>query len=168
MRNAMSQIDKKTAKFPRPPRHLLEAVTSTPRVRTKPSDIVASELSRAPQRERRYRIRIANAAHLGPWTLGPGKHCVGRVEDCDIAIEDSTISRHHLEIEILPGDGVVVRDLGSTNGSWLGDHQVERARVFGDFALRIGAVELEFKELSDVEEVLRQGPLDCLATVPAA
>ena len=89
-----------------------------------------------------YRVRVADGG--GTWYLGPGCHDIGRSRSCCIHIDHATVSRHHVEIEILAEGGVVVRDLDSTNGSWLGDRRIQRAAVAGDFDLRVGAIELEF------------------------
>jgi DNA segregation ATPase FtsK/SpoIIIE, S-DNA-T family len=42
---------------------------------------------------------------------------VGRSRTCDVQIDDAEVSRRHCEIFLRP-DGVFVRDLGSTRGTW--------------------------------------------------
>jgi adenylate cyclase len=48
---------------------------------------------------------------------------VGRAMACDLAIPDPTVSRQHAEVESAP-DGVVVRDLQSTNGTYVDGQRV--------------------------------------------
>ena len=48
---------------------------------------------------------------------------VGRAMACDLAIPDPTVSRQHAEIEAAP-DGVLVRDLQSTNGTYVDGQRV--------------------------------------------
>jgi S-DNA-T family DNA segregation ATPase FtsK/SpoIIIE len=75
--------------------------------------------------------------------LGRGLHLVGREHGCDVRVPDPDISRRHLELRV--GDGEVeVRDLGSTNGSRLGDEPLdERFRRWPPgTALRLGATTL--------------------------
>jgi murein DD-endopeptidase MepM/ murein hydrolase activator NlpD len=50
--------------------------------------------------------------------LTEGRHVLGRSEDSEIAIVNRNVSRHHLRLEV-GADGVVVTDLGSTNGTRL-------------------------------------------------
>jgi pSer/pThr/pTyr-binding forkhead associated (FHA) protein len=98
-----------------------------------------------------YRVRIAGAAEC--WFLRPGCHCIGRSRACSVQVDDRTVSRRHVEVEILAEGGVVLRDLDSTNGSWLDDRRIHRAAVAGDFDLRIGAVDLEFDQQRGVPDI---------------
>lgn len=92
-----------------------------------------------------YRVRIAGT--LEGWVLAPGGHCIGRSRDCAVCVDHTTVSRRHVEVEILAEGGVIVRDLGSTNGSWLGKRRIQHVALVGDFDLRVGAIELEFDPL---------------------
>src|SRR5437773_538016 len=51
---------------------------------------------------------------------------VGRSEDADIVLADSSISRNHAEVESTD-QGWIVRDLGSTNGTFVNGGRVSRA-----------------------------------------
>jgi pSer/pThr/pTyr-binding forkhead associated (FHA) protein len=57
---------------------------------------------------------------------------LGRASDCTIVIEDNAASKRHCALE-RAGDAYVVRDLGSTNGTFLNDRP-----VVGDAPLRHG------------------------------
>ncbi len=50
--------------------------------------------------------------------LPPGRHLIGRDVDCPLHVTDPAMSRRHALIHVT-SDSVTVRDLGSTNGSWL-------------------------------------------------
>ena len=52
------------------------------------------------------------------YLLTESKTIIGRGSDCDIVIDDPGISRKHLEIDITD-NGVIARDLGSTNGTYV-------------------------------------------------
>lgn len=60
---------------------------------------------------------------------------IGR-EGVDLALEDPEISRHHAAIEVA-GDLVTVVDLGSSNGTVIGDTQVAEALLenHGEFTI---------------------------------
>ena len=81
--------------------------------------------------------------------LPPGRHRVGRAAEASIRIEDPGLSRVHAELEVSAG-GVRVRDLRSTNGTWL-----EGVRVDGTprelprhARLRLGSSTLLFRPSS--------------------
>ena len=62
---------------------------------------------------------------------------VGRDASCDLAIVDSRVSRHH--IEIVPNAGVLrLRDTGSTNGTMLNGNPVVSADIGLGDVLRMG------------------------------
>lgn len=65
--------------------------------------------------------------------LGPGGTLrIGRDPACDLGAADPDLSRHHAELRMTPA-GAVVEDLGSKNGTYLGDE-----RITGLVALRSG------------------------------
>jgi hypothetical protein len=53
---------------------------------------------------------------------------IGRSSQCDVVLEDDSVSRRHAEIAVR-GGVCVVRDLGSCNGTWLNGRAVTRARL---------------------------------------
>ena len=57
---------------------------------------------------------------------------LGRHPDSDIFLDDVTVSRRHVEVE-LSGDGYVARDVGSLNGTY-----VNRTLIDGDQTLTNG------------------------------
>src|SRR3954469_15716781 len=44
---------------------------------------------------------------------------VGRSRECDVVVVEETVSRFHAELRHDSGDNWIVRDLDSTNGTWL-------------------------------------------------
>jgi adenylate cyclase len=67
---------------------------------------------------------------------------VGRAASCDLPIQDPTVSRRHAELE-LAGAGVRVRDLGSTNGTYLDGVRVTDALATPGSRLAFGKVDFE-------------------------
>jgi pSer/pThr/pTyr-binding forkhead associated (FHA) protein len=55
--------------------------------------------------------------------LGEGMTLVGRQEDCDLRIPLSDISRRHAQV-LIHDDAVVIRDLGSANGTFVNNKRV--------------------------------------------
>ena len=74
------------------------------------------------------------------------KLTVGRLVDNDVTLDDGSVSGRHAEVD-LGGDVAVLRDLGSTNGTFLNGEQVtgEAALREGD-EIYFGAVRSVFME----------------------
>jgi pSer/pThr/pTyr-binding forkhead associated (FHA) protein len=65
----------------------------------------------------------------------------GRSPENHFQIEDPTVSAHHCEIT-LTGEGAVIRDCDSTNGTFINGHRVKEARLSPGQTLHLGGVEL--------------------------
>ncbi len=77
--------------------------------------------------------------------LLPGSQLsVGSATDCGLRVDDVTVSRRHLVAQ-LEGNGVRVRDAGSTNGTRLKGARVSDALVPVPGVLLVGDVELSFE-----------------------
>jgi len=70
---------------------------------------------------------------------------VGRSHDCDVVVGEATVSRFHAELRHGEDDEWTIRDLGSTNGTWLNGSPVREARVFRGDVLRLGGLRLELR-----------------------
>ena len=72
------------------------------------------------------------------YPLGEQSLVLGRGEDCDIRLQDHSVSRKHARIEATP-DGYFVFDQQSTNGTFVNDKQLDPSWLLqdGDY-LRIG------------------------------
>ena len=53
---------------------------------------------------------------------------IGRGTEADIVVDDSGVSRRHVQLEVTP-HGVIVRDLDSTNGHFVEGHKVPAATL---------------------------------------
>ncbi len=70
---------------------------------------------------------------------------IGRGLENDIVIDHVKASRKHAQIE-RRDSGVVIRDLGSTNGTWMGSTMISETRLENGDTVRIGPAQLVFKE----------------------
>jgi pSer/pThr/pTyr-binding forkhead associated (FHA) protein len=96
------------------------------------------------------------------------KTTIGRVDDNTFPIAEASVSSHHCEI-ILRGSDVVLRDLNSTNGSFIAGQQITgEAVVKPGQIIRLGQIELRLedadakpsasaKKLPDQTMVIQQG-----------
>lgn len=68
---------------------------------------------------------------------------LGRGSDCDIVINDTGISRRHLQIQITP-ERVIAKDLGSTNGTYVEGHRTDAATLVDGNQITIGRTRILF------------------------
>ncbi len=69
---------------------------------------------------------------------------VGRHADADIVLEDVTVSRRHAEF--LPeGDGHVVRDMGSLNGTYVNGERVDSVVLRAGDEVQIGKYRFRYQ-----------------------
>jgi len=89
---------------------------------------------------RKLRVTVEAGSDRGASVTGDAIG-IGSSADNALALADPAVSRYHLELRRGP-DGIAVLDLGSSNGTWLGNARIERALVPPGTRLRIGDTEL--------------------------
>lgn len=84
-------------------------------------------------------IEVAGRRYLltGPVTI------IGRGSEADIVVDDSGVSRRHLELRVTPR-GVIATDLDSTNGLYVEGHKVPAATLVDGNTLTIGRTSISF------------------------
>lgn len=88
---------------------------------------------------------------------------VGRVEDNAFQIAEASVSSHHCEI-LLRGDQVIVKDLDSTNGTYINGQKVSESPLKSGQILRLGQVEMRLETGDGKEPAKKQ---DRTLVVPA-
>ncbi len=78
---------------------------------------------------------------------------IGRNDDNDIVIDHQKVSRHHARIE-RNGDDIIIRDLGSANGTYLGQQQIDQHMLHHTDTLNIGHAQLIFKQVNQIDQGL--------------
>ncbi|QRV02267.1 DUF3662 domain-containing protein [Arcanobacterium phocisimile] len=68
---------------------------------------------------------------------------IGRGSVADIQLDDSGISRKHLELRVTPS-GVIATDLNSTNGSFVEGHKISAATLVDGNTITIGHTRIMF------------------------
>jgi RNA polymerase subunit RPABC4/transcription elongation factor Spt4 len=72
-----------------------------------------------------------------------GKTLVGRSPECQIFLDDVTVSRRHAELE-REGETFTIRDLGSLNGTYVNRLRIESTVLQDDDEVQIGKYRLTF------------------------
>ena len=78
------------------------------------------------------------------YELNVEKTTVGRVEDNAFQIAEPSVSSHHAEI-ILRGSDIVIKDLNSTNGTYINGEKISEAVLKPGQVLKFGQVELRIE-----------------------
>lgn len=107
------------------------------------------------------------------YELRVGVNRLGRSPKNDLQLDHPTVSGSHCEI-ILSADGMVVRDLGSTNGTYINQEQITEQAIENGSVLHVGEVEIELEpvkaniSIPKIEQpeaprprVLEDGALSC-------
>jgi DNA-binding NtrC family response regulator len=76
--------------------------------------------------------------------LKVGTFFIGSDKGCDLVIDDEAVSRRHCALELMAGD-VLVKDLGSRNGTRYLGARVTTARVPAGGSIRVGKTTLQLK-----------------------
>jgi predicted component of type VI protein secretion system len=76
------------------------------------------------------------------YDLATERTTVGRVEDNAFQIEEPSVSSRHCEI-LLRGSDIVIKDLNSTNGTFINGEKISESVLKPGQTLRLGNVELK-------------------------
>jgi pSer/pThr/pTyr-binding forkhead associated (FHA) protein len=93
--------------------------------------------------------------------LNVDRTTIGRVEDNLFQIAEASVSSHHCEV-LLRGSDVVIKDLNSTNGTFINGEQITESVLKPGQTLRLGQVELKLET-----EKAASAPASAPATAPA-
>jgi DNA-binding NtrC family response regulator len=94
--------------------------------------------------------------------IGADTQVVGRNEACDLVLDDRKVSAVHMEL-VATERGVRVRDLGSRNGTFLGETRLGEVYLLKPTNITVGDSVMEFSptqpEQVNVPDVAEFGPL---------
>jgi len=87
--------------------------------------------------DQKYSVAVLQGKASGEiFPVTKARMTLGRA-DCDIVLDDPECSREHAVIEVL-GSRVMLRDLGSTNGTFLGGKRVDQGELENHSEFRVG------------------------------
>lgn len=91
------------------------------------------------------------------------KTTIGRVEDNTFQIAEPSVSSHHCEV-LLRGTDVVVKDLNSTNGTFIGGEKVTEAVLKPGQTLKLGQIEMRLE--TGAPAAPSKKPVDTTMVIP--
>jgi DNA-binding NtrC family response regulator len=91
------------------------------------------------------RVEVVDGPDKGAHAGGGDIVSVGTARDNTLVVGDFTVSRYHLEVAAR-ANGIVVSDLGSTNGTYIGAVRIERAVVPPGTLVRLGGTTIRFDD----------------------
>ena len=101
---------------------------------------------KAAAEERVAELRIIRGPQTGlDISIRSGSLTLGRDPQCDIFLNDMTVSRHHALIEA-DEKGCIISDTNSFNGVWVNDTMQERCLLKPGDVIQIGAFCLVYRE----------------------
>ena len=113
------------------------------------------------------KLVILNQGMTGrTFELNVERTTVGRVEDNTLQIADGSVSSHHCEI-ILRGTEIVIKDLNSTNGSFINNDRITESVLKSGQVLRLGQVELKIDDGMPVTAPPPSAPPPAATAAPA-
>lgn len=97
---------------------------------------------------RKCRIVTQQIANRREWVFEHGVITIGSLDDNNLVVKDETVSRYHAQI-IQEDDAYIIRDLESTNGTWVNQVRIKEAYLTEGCALRFGQAEFIFQPLDE-------------------
>lgn len=89
------------------------------------------------------------------YNLNTNSVLIGRSSKCDIQIDQESISRNHSKI-VNTGKSILVRDLGSTNGTYVNDEPVEEHTLNDGDLIKIGRTIFKFLSGGNIENAYHE------------
>jgi transcriptional regulator with GAF, ATPase, and Fis domain len=103
---------------------------------------------------RRGRFTCVSGRDAGmTWLLDRDVVRIGSHGDNDLVVVDPTVSRHHAEV-VRARDGILLRDNGSMNGTFVGPIRIREVYLAPETRFRVGHTEIVFEPADEIIEVL--------------
>lgn len=148
LRNEFSGLLRRTAlerrwQFPGP---LIVAFEQDPRIPSGRFEVSAehdADVVPPPETGPRDALFLLGSQPPKHWVLTGQRLVVGRLANCDIALNDQNASRQHAELA-RRDDGWWIVDLDSTNGTFVNGSLVKERRLTAGDRIQVGSSRLEF------------------------
>ena len=139
------------ARTPRDPNDTSES----DHVRAKTVVTSISRLSEKPSGKEACLVVIYGIELGKKYNLNTASLVVGRSSKCDIQIDQESVSRNHSKI-INTGKSILIRDLGSTNGTYVNDELVDEYVLRDGDLIKIGRTIFKFLTGGNIENAYHE------------
>lgn len=112
------------------------------------------------------RFELTGITQPATFELEQGFNTLGRNPTNDFRVHDATVSSFHCEI-VFSESSVLVRDLGSTNGTFIDGKRVEEDTLRAGQILRLGSAELRLEARGEPETARVTIPKVSVEQLPA-
>lgn len=104
-----------------------------------------------------YLIVLAGLNVGAVYRLSKDEVSLGRGRKCEIALSDTNISRYHAKLTMVGDDEVLLQDLKSTNGTFVGEKRVTSIVLHDGDRFQLGGTTLlKFSVSDEVEETFQR------------
>ena len=97
---------------------------------------------------RKCRIVTQQKTNRKEWVFEHGLITIGSLDDINLVIKDDTVSRYHAQI-IQADDSYIIKDLDSTNGTWVNQVRIKEAYLAPGCLLKFGSAEFIFQPMDE-------------------
>jgi two-component system cell cycle response regulator len=119
---------------------------------TRITELPLKELLDEEQQQRAYLI-VLTGTNVGEMFKLDGEMFIGRSKEAAIQLLDEGISRKHCRLQRLPSGGIIIEDLGSTNGTFANGTRINRHQLADGDKIQVGSTTiLKFTYHDDLEE----------------
>lgn len=88
-----------------------------------------------------------NGEKCGQQQLAEGEYILGREQEVDFLLDDPAVSRRHLRLRVSDRNHIMLKDLGSANGTWrFGKDRVELEQPSDGDWYQMGRAQIMFKQ----------------------
>ncbi|MEZ4315751.1 MAG: sigma 54-interacting transcriptional regulator, partial [Polyangiaceae bacterium] len=119
------------------------------------TEVIEATTGPAVRRIRKLRVEIVDARDdrdkNGVFTFAQDEVRIGSSEEADVPLADASVSREHLAVR-LSAAGYALLDLGSTNGTFIGDLRIERVTISEPTLVRLGQTVVRLVPLAESVE----------------
>src|SRR6266478_2767057 len=153
------------ARHPRDPND----TSDSDHVRAKTVVTSISRISERPSGKEACLVMIYGSELGKKYNLNAPSLVIGRSSKCDIQIDQESISRNHTKI-VNTGKSILVRDLGSTNGTYVNDEPIDEYVLRDGDLIKIGRTIFKFLTGGNIEnayheEIYRLTTIDGLTQI---
>lgn len=114
--------------------------------RFEPIPLGDEPLAPAAPKQASAEIHVVRGPQTGVvFKLGDRALSIGRSPQCDVFLNDMTVSREHAAL-VPDGGGYLIEDKNSYNGVWVNNRSVDSLRLASGDVIQIGAFCLVYKE----------------------